>query len=183
MENLPKRVSSAKPPKWSKFLQNSAKGTKELSLDLKTSPSETSSAQSSPMSTRMFTKGSKVQFESASLSFEKMPSYKNSQLNLKIPKNFDESLDSLRTKNIKQAASIDQHEISLDPNVPSLIWCSYCKGEKQYILEHRPSNYTFLASLSIFLAGGVLGCFLVPYLMPSCQTLYKKCSQCQRLVQ
>lgn len=179
MENLPKRVSSAKPPKWSKFLQNSPKGTKDISLDLKTLPSETSSAQSSPMSTRLFTNSSKAHFDS----FEKIPSSKTSQLNLKIPEHFDVGFESPRGKTIKQAVVIDQHEISLDPNVPGLIWCSYCKGEKLYTLDHKPSNYTFLASLGIFLAGGVLGCFLVPYLIPSCQSSYKKCSQCQRHLQ
>lgn len=180
MENLPKRVSSSKPPKSYKSLRNSCKNLKETSVDLKTSASETPSAQSSPMSTRALCKSSNDEFDYKPLSFEKFSFNQPSNKNIRNKNEFIENNESLDLKTTKQAKLVDQYEISLESNLPTLDWCAYCVGERQFIQEFRPSNKTLLASIGIFLSGGIFGCFLLPYITPCCQTVYKKCTHCNR---
>jgi hypothetical protein len=65
---------------------------------------------------------------------------------------------------------------------PKLRWCAFCKGEFSTTLEFVPSSKTFWSSLSIFLAGGVCGCFMAPYYMDRCKKPQLLCSKCRRPV-
>lgn len=65
---------------------------------------------------------------------------------------------------------------------PCLRWCAFCGKETCTEVEYKNSNTTFWASLGIFLAGGVLGCFLLPYSMNSCKDMKTVCHICKREV-
>jgi LITAF-like zinc ribbon domain len=67
-----------------------------------------------------------------------------------------------------------------DLEVPHLRWCAYCKAEvttKAFFINNQK---TFMSALGIFLLGGVLGCFMIPYMMNSCKSLRIVCKNCDR---
>ena len=61
----------------------------------------------------------------------------------------------------------------------SLEWCPHCGCETTAAVEFRPSQKTFYTSLGIALTGGVLGCFLLPYVTTSCKQGHKVCTHCK----
>ncbi|OMJ94924.1 hypothetical protein SteCoe_1784 [Stentor coeruleus] len=65
---------------------------------------------------------------------------------------------------------------------PCLRWCAFCGKETSTEIEYKNSSTTFWASLGIFLAGGVFGCFLLPYGMNSCKDMKTVCHICKREV-
>mmetsp|Transcript_13414 Transcript_13414/g.25244 ORF Transcript_13414/g.25244 Transcript_13414/m.25244 type:complete len:176 (+) Transcript_13414:4885-5412(+) len=82
----------------------------------------------------------------------------------------------------RQAISIAE---SLRPgrwSLPKLKWCAFCKGEFSTAVDYVPVPKTFLASLGIFLAGGVCGCFMAPYYINKCKKPILLCSRCKRPV-
>jgi hypothetical protein len=72
----------------------------------------------------------------------------------------------------------DPHELVTSPEVPTLVWCSYCKGERKTDLDYVNSSKTFWAAVGIFLAGGVAGCCLAPYCTNKCKAQRFTCSRC-----
>ncbi|OMJ71704.1 hypothetical protein SteCoe_30012 [Stentor coeruleus] len=73
----------------------------------------------------------------------------------------------------------DEYELT---DIPSLRWCAYCSKENSTEIEYRNSSKTFWASVGIFLAGGILGCFMLPYTMNSCKDTRLLCHVCKREV-
>lgn len=67
-------------------------------------------------------------------------------------------------------------------SIPTLRWCAYCARETSTEVEYRNSSKTFLASLGIFLMGGVFGCFLIPYVTTKCKDMKFICHVCKREV-
>lgn len=78
----------------------------------------------------------------------------------------------------KEALEIDFSKSSQE--IPTLMWCAYCKGEMSTMVEYKNSSKTFFTSLGIFLSGGVFGCFMLPYMTNSCKSLQVKCQKCGR---
>ena len=72
----------------------------------------------------------------------------------------------------------DPHELVTTTDIPTLIWCAYCKGERKSELSYVNSSKTFWAAIAIFLSGGVAGCCLAPYCTNKCKTPQLKCSRC-----
>ena len=64
------------------------------------------------------------------------------------------------------------------PVRPQLKWCPACSRETMAITTYRPTAKTLWTSLGIFFTGGVLGCFLVPYLTDNCKEVELHCSHC-----
>ena len=62
---------------------------------------------------------------------------------------------------------------------PTLKWCAYCCREVCTEIYYKNSSKTFWSSLGIFLAGGVCGCFMLPYMMNSCKEITSRCSRCK----
>ena len=51
---------------------------------------------------------------------------------------------------------IDEHEIHLDENGPTLRWCAYCARETKAETQMKSTPTTFWSSVAIFLMGGCL---------------------------
>jgi hypothetical protein len=66
--------------------------------------------------------------------------------------------------------------------IPTLRWCAYCKKETMTDLEFRNTAKTFWSAVGIFLLGGVLGCFLIPYSMNRCKDTKFVCHVCKHEV-
>jgi hypothetical protein len=67
-----------------------------------------------------------------------------------------------------------------DNEIPHLRWCASCKGEVKTEIEYVNSRKTFWASVGIFMTGGVLGCFLLPYMTNSCKGVKVVCHKCRK---
>ena len=65
---------------------------------------------------------------------------------------------------------------------PTLRWCAYCAKETTTEITYKNTSKTFFSSLGIFLAGGVFGCFLLPYLGTSCKQHAFLCHKCKHEV-
>jgi hypothetical protein len=77
----------------------------------------------------------------------------------------------------KSASYEDSKETDLGPK---LVWCAYCKGERSTQATYEVTRKTFWSSLGIFLAGGVCGCFLMPYYLDACKQRIEVCHKCRR---
>jgi hypothetical protein len=66
------------------------------------------------------------------------------------------------------------------PEIPQLKWCAFCSAEVATEVEFVNNNKTFWSSVGIFLAGGVFGCFLVPYMTNYCKGVKIVCHKCKR---
>jgi hypothetical protein len=78
--------------------------------------------------------------------------------------------------------AFEPHEMMIGQEVPTLIWCAFCKGERKTELDYVNSSKTFWASVGIFLAGGVAGCCLAPYCINKCKATRLTCSRCGHIV-
>ncbi|OMJ71767.1 hypothetical protein SteCoe_29940 [Stentor coeruleus] len=78
---------------------------------------------------------------------------------------------------LENRVSLESEE---DCEIPSLRWCAACKAEVQTQIQYVNSRKTFWASVGIFLSGGVLGCFLLPYMSNSCKGAKVVCHKCGR---
>ncbi|OMJ85213.1 hypothetical protein SteCoe_13529 [Stentor coeruleus] len=67
-----------------------------------------------------------------------------------------------------------------DNEIPHLRWCASCKGEVKTEIEYVNNRKTFWASVGIFMTGGVLGCFLLPYMTNSCKGVKVVCHKCRK---
>jgi LITAF-like zinc ribbon domain len=68
----------------------------------------------------------------------------------------------------------------LSKDLPGLMWCGYCKGEMATDIKFVNSSMTFMSSIGIFLSGGILGCFLLPYATNCCKSARIICKKCGR---
>ena len=66
--------------------------------------------------------------------------------------------------------------------IPTLLWCAYCKGEMTTVVRYVSNSNTFLSSVGIFVSGGILGCFLLPYMTNSCKSPQLLCRNCGRVL-
>ena len=66
--------------------------------------------------------------------------------------------------------------------IPTLLWCAYCKGEMTTVVKYVNTSMTFFSSLGIFLSGGIFGCFLLPYMTNSCKSPQLLCRNCERVL-
>ena len=62
---------------------------------------------------------------------------------------------------------------------PTLRWCAYCSKETTTEVQYKNSSKTFLSSVAIFLVGGFLGCFLLPYVTNTCKDIKTMCHICK----
>ena len=67
-------------------------------------------------------------------------------------------------------------------DIPQLKWCASCQRETIVKCEFKPSAKTFWSSVAILAMGGVLGCFMVPYMTDSCKRPQFTCTHCLRSV-
>ena len=66
--------------------------------------------------------------------------------------------------------------------IPKLAWCAFCGGERATKVKYVNDSSTFWSSVTIFLSGGVFGCFMLPYMSTCCKGVQLVCSQCERVV-
>mmetsp|Transcript_32915 Transcript_32915/g.57577 ORF Transcript_32915/g.57577 Transcript_32915/m.57577 type:complete len:148 (-) Transcript_32915:10084-10527(-) len=78
----------------------------------------------------------------------------------------------------RKSASYEDYEES--DKGPKLAWCAYCSGERSTEARYEATDKTFWSSLAIFLAGGVCGCFVVPYYLDGCKKKIDVCNKCGR---
>ena len=67
-----------------------------------------------------------------------------------------------------RASLEDETELDLT-DVPQLKWCAYCGCERAASVRFKKSAKTFWSAVVIFLMGGVLGCFMAPYMTDTCK--------------
>ncbi|OMJ95779.1 hypothetical protein SteCoe_666 [Stentor coeruleus] len=79
---------------------------------------------------------------------------------------------------IVQASEVhDDYEFG---GIPSLMWCAYCGKESATEILYKNTSKTLISSIGIFLTGGFLGCFLLPYMSSSCKQTVLICHTCKR---
>ena len=76
----------------------------------------------------------------------------------------------------------DVENENLDLMIPRLRWCAFCKAEVMTQVEYVNNSKTFWSAVGIFLSGGFLGCFLIPYMSNSCKGARLVCHSCGRMV-
>lgn len=76
----------------------------------------------------------------------------------------------------------DVENEALDLMIPRLRWCAFCKAEVMTEVEFVNNSKTFWSAVGIFLSGGFLGCFLLPYMSNSCKGARLICHSCGRAV-
>ena len=64
--------------------------------------------------------------------------------------------------------------------IPHLRWCAACKAEIATEIAYSNGSRTFWASVGIFMAGGIFGCFLLPYVTNYCKDIKIICHKCKR---
>ena len=62
---------------------------------------------------------------------------------------------------------------------PTLRWCAYCTKETTTEIQYKNSSKTFISAATIFLLGGFLGCFLLPYVTNTCKDMKTVCHVCK----
>ena len=87
-----------------------------------------------------------------------------------------EEVSEVKPANFLTFAEI--YEADLVSDVPALEWCAYCKADIKTTMIYANNSKTFWSAITIFMAGGVFGCFLIPYLTKSCKSLQILCSRC-----
>lgn len=84
------------------------------------------------------------------------------------------------------AAEIKDNELILEGDddiaIPHLRWCAACKAEVTTKIEFINNSKTFWSSVGIFFSGGILGCFLFPYMTNSCKGKRLICHKCDRVL-
>lgn len=131
----------------------------------------------------------------------KVKELQGQSLSLRLSEKLKELEDDLKTRNTQENdrenlpvdeefKSENRHVFALenrvslegeeDCEIPTLRWCAACKAEVQTQIEYVNSRKTFWASVGIFVSGGVLGCFLLPYMSNSCKGVKVVCHKCRR---
>ena len=67
-----------------------------------------------------------------------------------------------------------------DIEIPHLRWCAACMAEVTTKVVYINNSKTFWSAVGIFLIGGVIGCFLFPYMSNSCKGVRLICHNCGR---
>ena len=112
-----------------------------------------------------------------------------------LPKLRESSLARLHQKmsKIKEEyeATTREHDLRLDiperitddqeNGIPTLRWCAFCRCETTTEVFYENSGTTFWSSVAIFVAGGMFGCCLVPYMMDSCKNTRTRCHRCKHV--
>ena len=84
-------------------------------------------------------------------------------------------------EDIKEASLIEEGETTRR-SVPKLRWCPACAAETTAYVEFCPAKKTLWAALGIFLLGGVLGCFALPYMTDHCKEARVVCGKCHHVL-
>ncbi|OMJ85770.1 hypothetical protein SteCoe_12836 [Stentor coeruleus] len=150
----------------------------EYSNDDKTIDSIYASSTSSPMSTRALPFSNKLNKLSSPLSTFKGFFTETDSEPSETPSKLSKII-SLKPNKHENCITTEAYELQTDIETPQLVWCAYCKAERTTEIEYLNNSTTFLSSVGIFLMGGVLGCFLVPYAINSCKTPKVLCSKCK----
>jgi len=81
---------------------------------------------------------------------------------------------------VKEATFVEEEELDLQrPEIPKLRWCAYCRAERRTEVSFVNTSKTLWSAISIFMLGGVLGCFMLPYFTNSCKKAKLKCHNCK----
>jgi hypothetical protein len=75
-----------------------------------------------------------------------------------------------------------EEEEGKDLMIPQLKWCAFCKKEVMTQVEFVSNSKTFWSAVGIFLSGGFLGCFLLPYMSNNCKGVRILCHNCGRVL-
>ena len=99
---------------------------------------------------------------------------------------FKKSQDLNLDHTVSAREELDDSHISFegpdDLKIPQLRWCASCKAEVMTQVVYVNTDKTFWSSVGIFITGGFLGCFLLPYMMNSCKGARLVCHGCQRVL-
>ena len=107
----------------------------------------------------------------------------NAELKMnRAEKDLQDSKDDLsRTQYAQEIYGEDPHELVTN-EIPQLIWCAFCKAEMKTTTVYANSSTTLCNSISIFLFGGVLGCFLFPYVCKDFKEAKTVCTKCGHMI-
>ena len=92
-----------------------------------------------------------------------------------------ETVEARRTEPY-ELNTLEDDEENRNKEIPTLMWCAACRGEMKTQVTYVNSAKTFWAALGIFFAGGVAGCFLLPYMTNQCKNPRVACSRCQHIL-
>ena len=96
--------------------------------------------------------------------------------------NKEEEVVGRRNTEPYELNTLGDEEENRGREIPTLMWCAYCGGEIKTQVAFVNSSKTFWAALGIFMAGGVAGCFLLPYMTNQCKEPRVTCSRCQHVL-
>jgi lipopolysaccharide-induced tumor necrosis factor-alpha factor len=65
---------------------------------------------------------------------------------------------------------------------PTQIQCPRCQRQVFTRVQYEIGTGTWLIALGIFVFGGVLGCFLIPFCIPMCQDAVHSCPSCGYII-
>ncbi|OMJ81797.1 hypothetical protein SteCoe_17681 [Stentor coeruleus] len=83
---------------------------------------------------------------------------------------------------IKESDDNISFEGNEDMKIPQLIWCASCGGEVMTKIEYINTEKTLWAAMGILFSGGILGCFLIPYMTNTCKGVRLRCHKCDRIL-
>lgn len=84
----------------------------------------------------------------------------------------------LETEKETEMALVIEDEENFE--IPHLRWCAFCAGEVVTEVEYVNNDKTFWTSVGIFFAGGIFGCFMLPYMLNLCKGVKLICHKCKR---
>lgn len=99
---------------------------------------------------------------------------KSESLRLETPLDKRQSTD----EGLRYTLPTEPYELDINNDVPTLMWCAYCQGERRTDTTYVNTSKTFWSAVAIFLVGGVAGCFLCPYATNHCKKPLFVCSRC-----
>jgi lipopolysaccharide-induced tumor necrosis factor-alpha factor len=65
---------------------------------------------------------------------------------------------------------------------PQAVVCMTCRQQVVTIVQYEPGGATWLIALLICFFGGILGCCLIPFCVPSCQDAVHTCPSCHNQI-
>lgn len=147
------------------------------SLNTKKSFSVFSPKHSIPSAARFLKKVKKTE-DQASINQEldgnlKLLESENSPHKDEIGKSFE-----IETEKETEAALVFEGDENYE--IPHLRWCAFCAAEVVTEIEYVNNEKTFWTSVGIFFAGGIFGCFMLPYMTNLCKGVKLVCHKCKR---
>jgi LITAF-like zinc ribbon domain len=169
----------------SEYNSSSFQISTQQSLNLKNSLNFLSPKQSAPLTPQLLQKKIK-DLQGQNLTLRLQEKLKDLENTISFRKSEAREIEPLveisdhfsSNKNVIESKAAIEGEDDIE--IPHLRWCAYCKGEVMTEIHHINTNKTFWASLGIFFSGGVLGCFLIPYVTNYCKDLKIVCHNCKR---